>query len=95
MGEDARIGIYVCHCGRNRQTFAVRESVPIVFAAQLTALAFGQPPERLGLGTEFVSPAAALRKAGIRIPVLAADPMRRPPSRRDKGLPMAPSESRG
>ncbi len=72
-----------------RRTFGVAERLPIVFFTQLMGLAFGATPEALDLGQEFVSPREALAKAGIRIPLRPEDPMRRPPSRRDMGIPIS------
>lgn len=73
--------------------FKTSYHMPILFFTQLIGLAFGSPPERLGIGTEIVSARSALAKIGIEVPVTeepveagAARPQR--PRARDKGLPM-------
>jgi heterodisulfide reductase subunit B len=76
--------------------FKTSYHMPILFFTQLIGLAFGFPPEKLGIGTEIVSARQALNKIGIEVPVTeaqepvgagAAGPPRRPRAKQT-GLPM-------
>ena len=73
--------------------FGTSYHMPILFFTQLMGLAFGEEPERLGLGREIVSARRALAKIGVELPAVApaseeeaADRPRRP--KRGPGLPM-------
>ena len=63
------------------------QTIPIVSFVQLMALAFGEEPGRLGLGSEFVNARYALEKIGIHVPRAAVQPVWWPSSRTDAGLP--------
>jgi heterodisulfide reductase subunit B len=76
--------------------FKTSYHVPILFFTQLIGLAFGFPPEKLGIGTEIVSARQALAKIGIAVPATEAQepvgagvagPPRRPRAKKT-GLPM-------
>ena len=75
--------------------FKTNYHMPILFFTQLIGLAFGFPPEKLGIGTEIVSARHVLNKIGIEVPVTeaqepvgaAAVPQRRPRAKKT-GLPM-------
>lgn len=72
------------------------QTIPIVSFIQLTALAFGEEPGRLGLGSEFVNARYALEKIGIHVPRAAVQPVWWPSSRTDAGFPgMADFTGRG
>jgi heterodisulfide reductase subunit B len=61
--------------------------VPVLYFTQLMGLAFGKPPEELGIGKEFVDAAEALTNIQAKAPEAAkARPKRRP--RAEDGLPM-------
>jgi len=49
-----------CYQRQVNRAFGTRFSVPVVYFTQLLGLALGIPPEPLGIGTEFVSPASVL-----------------------------------
>jgi heterodisulfide reductase subunit B len=71
-----------------------RYRVPILFFTQLMGLAFGIEPKALGIGTEVVSPAAALARIGVELPppeetaVPAGGPHEPKRQKRPQGLPM-------
>jgi heterodisulfide reductase subunit B len=73
--------------------FGTTYHMPILFFTQLMGLAFGEAPDRLGLGREIVSARRALAKIGVELPAVepaneqdGADRPRRP--KRGPGLPM-------
>jgi len=71
--------------------FGSHYHMPILFFTQLIGLAFGSPPEALGIGTEIVSARAALGRIGIEVPAPAEPEAAAAPARRAKkpaGLPM-------
>jgi heterodisulfide reductase subunit B len=67
--------------------------MPILFFTQLMGIAFGQKPEQLGFGSEFVSARQAMARIGIQTPepVAAAAPAAKKPA----GLPMPPPLKKG
>ena len=73
--------------------FKTSYHMPILFFTQLIGLAFGYPPEKLGIGTEIVSARQVLNKIGIVVPEteaqepVGAAPQRRPRAKKT-GLPM-------
>jgi heterodisulfide reductase subunit B len=67
--------------------FKTSYSMPILFFTQLMGIAFGQKPEQLGFGSEFVSAHAAMSRIGIQTPEPAPA---KPAARKPAGLPMPP-----
>lgn len=61
--------------------------MPILFFTQLMGIAFGEKPEKLGFGSEFVSAREAMSRIGIKTPEpeTASKPTKKP-----SGLPMPP-----
>jgi heterodisulfide reductase subunit B len=68
--------------------FQTNYHIPIVYFTQMIGLAFGHEPEELGLGKEFVDPAAALAKIGIELP--EEDPVEAKPRRKQRDDPRLP-----
>lgn len=67
--------------------FHTNYKMPILFFTQLMGLAFGEKPENLGFGSEFVSAHEAMKRIGVQTPVPEeAKPARKKPA----GLPMPP-----
>jgi heterodisulfide reductase subunit B len=54
--------------GNVNRHFGTDYSLPILYFTQLMALAFGMSAEEAGLGSEIVSPYAALSKIGVKVP---------------------------
>jgi heterodisulfide reductase subunit B len=79
--------------GVNR-LFGSEYNIPVLFFTQLIGLAFGLPPESLGIGKEFVDARPALAKIGVQVPPNEEQPPDEAPSRParrkhdDKSLPM-------
>ena len=78
--------------GEMDRHLGLRYHMPILFFTQLIGLAFGRPPETLGIGTEVVSAARALARIGVEVPPPAEPPTEggHEPRRqkRPSGLPM-------
>jgi heterodisulfide reductase subunit B len=53
--------------GEMNRYFHTHHQMPILFFTQLIGLAFGFPPEKLGIGSELVSARKALAKIGIEV----------------------------
>jgi heterodisulfide reductase subunit B len=88
--------------GEMNRYFHTHHHMPILFFTQLMALAFGAPPEKVGLGSELVSAAKALGRIGIEVPVVEADEAvdagaggRTRRQKRPTGLPMPPAPDDG
>ena len=64
--------------------------MPVIYFTQLMGLAFGLPPDALGLGREFIDSRPALGRIGIEVPPDAeAEGARRPRKQKaPEGLPM-------
>jgi heterodisulfide reductase subunit B len=72
--------------------FKTDYKMPILFFTQLMGIAFGQKPEELGFGSEFVSARAAMSRIGVQTPEPeAAAPVAKKPA----GLPMPPPLKKG
>lgn len=79
--------------GEMDRHFGAHYHMPILFFTQLIGLAFGQPAEKLGIGSEVVSARKALSRIGVEVPPPAEpsaeqaghDAKRQ---KRPKGLPM-------
>ena len=72
--------------GAMNRHFGTSYHIPVLYFTQLIGLALGLPPKELGIGSEIVSAAEALRKIGAEVePPEAAAPRRK---RDDKALPM-------
>lgn len=70
--------------------FHTNYKMPVLFFTQLMGLAFGEKPEKLGFGSEFVSAHEAMKKIGFQTPEPATPPVAKRPS----GLPMPPPRPR-
>ena len=67
--------------------FKTNYKMPILFFTQLMGLAFGEKPEKLGFGSEFVSAHDAMKRIGVQTPIPeGAKPVPKKPA----GLPMPP-----
>jgi heterodisulfide reductase subunit B len=75
--------------------FKTDYKMPILFFTQLMGIAFGQKPEELGFGSEFVSARAAMSRIGVQTPepVTEGAPAA-PKPRKPEGLPMPPPRTR-
>ena len=65
--------------------FGTKYEMPILYFTQLMGLAFGLKAKELGIGSEFISPKAALEKIGVEYPV-EEDAVRK--KKKEEGLPM-------
>ncbi len=63
--------------------FGTHYHMPVLFFTQLMGLAFGSPPEALGIGTELVSARKALANIGVETPAIQESPRKK-----EQGLPM-------
>ena len=88
--------------GEMNRYFHTHHHMPILFFTQLMALAFGAPPEKVGIGSELVSAAKALGRIGIEVPVeepgeavATGAPGRTRREKRPTGLPMPPAPDDG
>jgi len=63
--------------GQMNGHFHTNYKMPILFFTQLMGIAFGEKPEKLGFGQEFVSARPALAKIGVETPPAAPTPPRR------------------
>jgi heterodisulfide reductase subunit B len=73
--------------GQMNSHFKTHYKIPVLFFTQLMGLAFGEKPEKLGFGSEFVSAREAMSRVGVETPEpVAAKPVVKKPS----GLPMPP-----
>jgi len=78
--------------GQMNGYFKTNYKMPILFFTQLMGIAFGQKPEELGFGSEFVSAREAMSRIGVQTPepVEAA-----PAAKKPAGLPMPPKLTKG
>jgi heterodisulfide reductase subunit B2 len=72
--------------------FKTNYKMPILFFTQLMGIAFGQKPEELGFGSEFVSAHEAMSRIGVQTPVPEAA---KPAAKKPAGLPMPPPLKKG
>jgi heterodisulfide reductase subunit B len=73
--------------GQMNGYFHTNYHMPILFFTQLMGLAFGEKPEKLGFGSEFVSAHEAMKRIGVQTPVPEAA---KPAPKKPAGLPMPP-----
>jgi heterodisulfide reductase subunit B len=78
--------------GQMNGYFKTDYKMPILFFTQLMGVAFGQKPEQLGFGAEFVSARPAMSRIGIQTPEPAAAAS---PAKKPTGLPMPPPLKKG
>ena len=76
--------------GQMNGYFHTDYKIPVLFFTQLMGIAFGEKPEDLGFGSEFVSARPALAKIGVETPEAAAEAAQAAKSRKPTGLPMPP-----
>ena len=69
--------------------FGTNYNIPILYFTQLMGLAFGQSPEQLGFGKEFIDAAPALTKIGVELP---PKPKAERPSKQAIPMPQMPEE---
>ncbi len=75
--------------GQMNSHFKTKYNIPILYFTQLMGIAFGETPENLGFGSEFVSAREAMGRIGVETPeptTQGAPPKRVKPT----GLPMPP-----
>jgi heterodisulfide reductase subunit B len=77
--------------GQMNGHFHTNYHIPILFFTQLMGLAFGEKPEKLGFGSEFVSAHVAMKRIGIQTPVPDEST---PAPKKPTGLPMPPPRAR-
>ncbi|MBN2386703.1 MAG: CoB--CoM heterodisulfide reductase iron-sulfur subunit B family protein [Anaerolineales bacterium] len=68
--------------GQMNGYFHTHYKMPVLFFTQLMGIAFGEKPEKLGFGQEFVSARQALKRIGVEVPEAA------PAAKKPAGLPM-------
>ena len=76
--------------GQMNDFFHTNYQIPILFFTQLMGVAFGENPERLGFGSEFVSAKKAMSKVGVVSPEAAAEAAKAAKPKKPTGLPMPP-----
>ena len=74
--------------GQMNDFFHTDYKMPILFFTQLMGVAFGENPEKLGFGSEFVSARQAMSKIGVITPEAEAAKAAKP--KKPSGLPMPP-----
>jgi len=74
--------------GQMNHHFHTQYQIPILFFTQLMGIAFGETPEKLGFGSEFVSARQAMSKIGVETPETVAESAPAPKARKPAGLPM-------
>ncbi len=77
--------------GQMNGYFNTNYKMPILFFTQLMGIAFGEKPEKLGFGSEFVSAHDAMRRIGVQTPVPESS---KPLPKKPAGLPMPPQLAR-
>jgi heterodisulfide reductase subunit B len=77
--------------GQMNGYFHTNYHIPILFFTQLMGLAFGEKPEKLGFGSEFVSAHEAMKRIGVEVPLPDAN---KPVPKKPSGLPMPPPRMR-
>ena len=78
--------------GQMNGYFKTNYHMPILFFTQLMGIAFGQKPEQLGFGSEFVSAKKAMSRIGVQTPEPEAAA---PAAKKPAGLPMPPPLKKG
>jgi heterodisulfide reductase subunit B2 len=73
--------------GQMNGYFHTNYHMPILFFTQLMGIAFGERPEKLGFGSEFVSAHEAMKRIGVQTPVPEGT---QPAPKKPVGLPMPP-----
>jgi heterodisulfide reductase subunit B len=78
--------------GQMNSYFKTNYKIPVLFFTQLMGIAFGEKPEKLGFGSEFVSARQAMSRIGVETP----EPVEQAPrARKAEGLPMPPPLKKG
>ncbi len=77
--------------GQVNQYFHTDYKMPILFFTQLIGVAFGEKPEKLGFGSEFVSAREAMKRIGVEVPITEEIA---PKARKTEGLPMPPPRAK-
>jgi heterodisulfide reductase subunit B len=78
--------------GQMNSHFKTNYKIPVLFFTQLMGIAFGEKPEKLGFGSEFVSAREAMSRIGVETP----EPVEQAPRpRKSEGLPMPPPLKKG
>ena len=76
--------------GQMNDFFHTNYKMPVLFFTQLMGIAFGEEPEKLGFGSEFVSARPALGKIGVETPEMVAEAAAAAKPKKPSGLPMPP-----
>ncbi len=76
--------------GQMNGYFHTNYKIPILFFTQLMGIAFGEQPEKLGFGSEFVSARPAMAKIGVETPEMVAEAAAAAKPKKPTGLPMPP-----
>jgi len=71
--------------GDASKMYGTNLNIPVLYFTQLMGLAFGVPPDQLGLGKEFVDARPALSKIGVEIP--EEPPKKKRPSKEELPMP--------
>jgi heterodisulfide reductase subunit B len=77
--------------GQMNGYFHTNYHMPILFFTQLMGLAFGEKPENLGFGSEFVSAHEAMKRVGVQTPLPETA---KPAPKKPSGLPMPPQRAK-
>jgi len=77
--------------GQMNGYFHTNYHMPILFFTQLMGVAFGEKPQNLGFGSEFVSAHEAMMRIGVQTP-LPETP--KPAPKKPSGLPMPPPRAK-
>ncbi|MCJ7584261.1 MAG: CoB--CoM heterodisulfide reductase iron-sulfur subunit B family protein [Anaerolineales bacterium] len=81
--------------GQMNGHFHTNYKMPILFFTQLMGIAFGEKPEKLGFGQEFVSAREAMSRIGVQTPEPVAEGAAAAPKpRKPEGLPMPPPRAK-
>lgn len=73
--------------GQMNAYFKTDYNIPVLFFTQLMGIAFGEEPEKLGFGSEFVSARQAMSRIGVETPE-PVEPAKT--TKQPSGLPMPP-----
>lgn len=76
--------------GQMNDFFHTNYKIPVLFFTQLMGIAFGEKPEELGFGSEFVNAHDAMSKIGVVTPEMTAEDAQAAKPRKPSGLPMPP-----